>query len=59
MVLVACIWGVTFAVVLTAEPVFAALAGYLWAGDHLGRLGLIGAGLILVAMLISTIFNKS
>lgn len=48
-----------FAVVLTAEPVFAALAGYLWAGDHLGRTGLIGAGMILVAMLISTIFNKS
>jgi drug/metabolite transporter (DMT)-like permease len=48
-----------FAVVLTAEPVFAALAGYFWAGEHLGRLGLIGAGMILVAMLISTLFNKS
>jgi drug/metabolite transporter (DMT)-like permease len=48
-----------FAVVLTTEPVFAALAGYWWAGEHLGPLGLIGAGLILLAMLISTIFNKS
>ena len=48
-----------FAVVLTAEPVFAALAGYFWAGEHLGRLGLIGAGMILMAMLISTLFNKS
>ncbi|OPZ75328.1 MAG: putative DMT superfamily transporter inner membrane protein [Firmicutes bacterium ADurb.Bin456] len=48
-----------FAVVLTAEPVFAALAGYFWAGEHLGRLGLIGAGMILAAMLVSTLFNKS
>ena len=48
-----------FAVVLTTEPVFAALAGYWWAGEHLGPLGLIGAGLILLAMLISTIFNRS
>ncbi len=48
-----------FAVVLTTEPVFAALAGYWWAGEHLGPLGLIGAGLILVAMLISTVFNRS
>lgn len=47
-----------FAVVLTAEPVFAALAGYLWADELLGRLGLTGAGMILVAMLISTIFNR-
>ncbi|MFX4263732.1 DMT family transporter [Pelotomaculum propionicicum] len=42
-----------FAVVLTAEPVFAALAGYLWAGEHLGRSGLIGAGMILIAMLLA------
>ncbi len=48
-----------FAIVLTTEPVFAALAGYWWAGEHLTRFGLIGAGLILLAMLLSIVFRKS
>jgi drug/metabolite transporter (DMT)-like permease len=47
-----------FAVVLTMEPVFAALAGYWWAGENLGRLGLIGAALILSAMLCSVLPKK-
>ncbi len=47
-----------FAVVLTMEPVFAALAGYWWAGEYLGRLGLIGATLILLAMLLSVLPKK-
>jgi drug/metabolite transporter (DMT)-like permease len=44
---------------LTTEPVFAAIAGYLWAGERLGRLGLTGAAMILLAMLISTLLKKS
>jgi drug/metabolite transporter (DMT)-like permease len=48
-----------FAVVLTTEPVFAALAGYWWAGEQLGRMGLIGAAMILLAMLLSILFRKS
>jgi len=47
-----------FAVVLTSEPVFAALAGYLWAGERLTSAGLVGAGLILLAMLITILFRK-
>jgi Predicted permease, DMT superfamily len=47
-----------FAVVLTLEPVFAALAGYIWAGDRLSGSGLFGCGLILLAMLITVLFRK-
>lgn len=47
-----------FAVVLASEPVFAALAGYLWAGEHLTRLALAGAGLILLAMLLTILLGK-
>jgi len=47
-----------FAIVLTTEPIFAALAGYLWAGEHLSRPGLVGAALILMAMLLSILFKK-
>lgn len=47
-----------FAIVLASEPVFAALAGYVWAGERLTRLALVGAALILAAMLISIIFKK-
>lgn len=47
-----------FAIVFASEPVFAAMAGYLWAGERLNRLGFIGAGLILLAMLITIIFRK-
>ncbi|MDD4801850.1 MAG: DMT family transporter [Syntrophomonas sp.] len=48
-----------FAIVLTSEPIFAALAGYWWAQEHLERNGLIGAALILLAMLLSIVFRKS
>lgn len=47
-----------FAIVFASEPVFAALAGYLWAGERLNRLGFVGAGLILLAMLITILFRK-
>ena len=47
-----------FAIVLTTEPVFAALAGYMWAGEHLSRQGFIGAALILLAMLLSILLRK-
>ncbi len=47
-----------FAVVLTMEPVFAALAGFLWAGEMLSSRGLVGAGLILSSMLISILLRK-
>lgn len=46
-----------FAVVLTMEPVFAALAGFLWAGEMLSPRGLVGAGLILSSMLISILIR--
>ncbi|MGR6835648.1 DMT family transporter [Syntrophomonas erecta] len=46
-----------FAVILTMEPVFAALAGYLWAGEILSPRALAGAGLILLSMLVS-IFSR-
>jgi drug/metabolite transporter (DMT)-like permease len=48
-----------FAVVLTTEPVFAAIAGYFWADEHLSTLAVIGAALILLAMLLSIIFRKN
>lgn len=47
-----------FAVILSTEPVFAALAGYLWAGERLSRQGMIGAGLILAAMLLAILIKK-
>ena len=47
-----------FAVILSTEPVFAALGGYMWAGDRLSPLGLYGAGLILLAMLLSITVKK-
>jgi drug/metabolite transporter (DMT)-like permease len=47
-----------FAVVLTTEPVFAAVAGYFWAGEHLSPTGIIGAALILLAMLLSIVLKK-
>lgn len=39
------------AIILSAETVFAAVFGYLMLGERLGTLGLVGCGLILVAML--------
>lgn len=47
-----------FAIVLTTEPVFAALAGFLWAGDVFSTRTLAGAGLILFSMLISITTRK-
>jgi len=44
-----------FAVVLTMEPVFAALAGYLWANELLSYRALLGAAFILCSMLIAII----
>lgn len=48
-----------FAVVLTMEPVFAALAGYLWAHEILSSRALMGAGLILGSMLVSVLGRSS
>lgn len=47
-----------FAVILTTEPVFAALAGHLWAHEVFSQRALVGALLILVAMLISILTRK-
>ncbi|HQA06502.1 MAG TPA: DMT family transporter [Syntrophomonadaceae bacterium] len=47
-----------FAVVLTMEPVFAALAGYLWANELLSSRALLGAALILCSMLIAIIIHS-
>ena len=47
-----------FAIVLASEPVFAALAGYLWAGERLSDQALAGAGLILAAMLLAIVLKK-
>ena len=47
-----------FAIVLTAEPVFAALAGYWWAGEIFSTRALIGASLILGSMIISILSRR-
>lgn len=41
------------AVILTMEPVFAGVFGYLLAGEHLRAMGWVGAGLILAGMVAS------
>lgn len=41
------------ALIFATEPVFAALTGYLWAGDRLGGLQVVGCLLILGGMLIA------
>jgi drug/metabolite transporter (DMT)-like permease len=43
------------AIILTLEPVFAGLFGYLLAGDRLGATQIAGAGLILGAVLLSEV----
>jgi drug/metabolite transporter (DMT)-like permease len=48
-----------FAVVLTSEPVFAALAGFIWAHEILTLRAYVGAGLILLAMLLSILLRKN
>lgn len=47
-----------FAIVLASEPVFAALAGYWWANETFTARTLTGAGLILLAMLISILVRR-
>jgi len=44
------------AVILTAEPVFAGLFGYLVAGDRLGARGYAGAVLIVAGILVAELF---
>ena len=41
------------AIILTAEPVFSGVFGYLLAGERLTAAGWVGAGLILLGMLVS------
>jgi len=48
-----------FAVVLTSEPVFAALAGFIWAHEILTARAYTGAVLILLAMLLSILLRKN
>lgn len=48
-----------FAVVLTMEPVFAAMAGHWWAHEGLTPRALLGAALILFAMLFSALRHSS
>jgi len=47
-----------FAIVLTSEPVFAAIAAYLWTGETLTSRAYIGAAIILLSMLISVTTRK-
>lgn len=47
-----------FAVVLTTEPVFAAIAAFLWTGETLTTQGHAGAALILLSMVISVVTRK-
>lgn len=47
-----------FAVILTTEPVFAALTGHFWAHETLTQRALAGAVLILAAMLISILSRE-
>jgi len=47
------------AVILTAEPVFAGIFGYLVAGDRLGARGYAGAGLILAGILVAELLAPS
>ncbi len=47
-----------FAIILTMEPVFAGMAGYLWGGDILTLRILAGMALILAAMLLSILGKK-
>lgn len=42
-----------FAIVLVSEPVFAALAGYFWAGEVLSKQGMFGCALIIIAMILA------
>lgn len=47
-----------FAIVLTTEPLFAALAAWIWAGEYLTRQAWAGGGLIVLSMIISILTRK-
>ncbi|MGZ4138935.1 MAG: DMT family transporter [Actinomycetota bacterium] len=47
------------AVILTAEPVFAGIFGYLVAGDRLGPRGYLGASLIVAGILVAELLAPS
>ncbi|MEN6391035.1 MAG: DMT family transporter [Syntrophomonas sp.] len=47
-----------FAIVLTTEPLFAALAAWAWAGEHLTRQAWAGGGLIVLSMIISILTRR-
>lgn len=46
------------ALIFATEPVFAHISGWLFLDEHLGPKGLIGAGLIIAAMLISELGDR-
>ncbi len=50
---------VTTAIIFALEPVFAAIFGYFLGDEILTPLGLLGSGLILIAIFITIIKNKS
>ena len=43
------------AIVYTLEPVFAAVFSFWWLGESLGVRGLLGGGMVLVAMVLSQV----
>lgn len=47
-----------FAIVLATEPVFAGLAGFLWGHEILSHRAMMGAALILAAMLLSILLKS-
>ncbi|HEX6922491.1 MAG TPA: DMT family transporter [Bacillales bacterium] len=46
------------ALILTMEPVFAAVTGYFWAGDRLGSIAILGCFLIFIGMLLAELPEK-
>lgn len=47
-----------FAIVLTTEPLFAALTAWAWAGEYLTRQAWAGGGLIVLSMIISILTRR-
>jgi drug/metabolite transporter (DMT)-like permease len=47
------------ALIFATEPVFACISAWLFLNETLGWLGFIGAGLIIVGMLISELGDKN
>jgi drug/metabolite transporter (DMT)-like permease len=52
------VWPTRTAVILTMEPVFAGLFGFLLAGERLSGRGWVGAGLILAGMLVAELGGR-